>query len=179
MQLKKILQWYGNTWIASVTRFSFFAELSQQPLRNAIAFAAVSYLLFFFAQAALFPYQSGPEFQLFLSTIEQALKNANETELLASIQQALPLLFFSNLFISRLVFLALETTLLYFVLKIYRKPRQFTQLLRLTLHVLVLAEVVNQWSQLVLPQATFSMLSLSFWVMIVFVLLQQQKNPNR
>ncbi len=179
MQLKKILQWYGNTWIASVSKFSFFAELPKRPLRNAFAFAAGSYLLFFFVQAVFFPYQSGPEFQLFLSTIEQALESANETELLASIQQALPLLFFSNLLISRLVFVALETTLLYFVLKIYRRPQQFTQLLKLTLHILVLAEVINQWSQLVLPQATFSMLSLSFWVMIVFVLLQQQKYPNR
>ncbi|NCN06480.1 MAG: hypothetical protein GW946_01380 [Candidatus Pacebacteria bacterium] len=91
----------------------------------------------------------------------------------------LPILFFANFLLSRSLFLALETTLLYFVLRIYRKRQKFSVLLKLTLHILVLAEVVNQWTEIVLPQSNISMLSVSFWVLLVIVLLQQYQYPDR
>lgn len=177
MQVKNLLGWYATTWIASVTRLSFFRELPKRPLKSAIGFALVSYILFFFAQTTFFSNQNASEFQSFVVAIQQAAEN--DKELLASVQTVLPFLFFISLMISRTIFLLLETTLLYFVLKIFHQPQKFVQLIKLTLHILVLAELINQWSQIVLPQATFSMLSLSFWVLLVVVLLQQQKQPNR
>jgi len=64
-------------------------------------------------------------------------------------------------------------------LRVYRQPKHLVELSKVTLHVLVLAEVINQWAAIVLPQASVSILSLSFWVLLVVVLLQQQKHPNR
>ena len=177
MQVKKLLGWYSRTWAASVTRFSFFDELSPRPLKSAVGFALLSYTLFFFAQTMFFPNPNTAEFQSFILAVQQAAEN--DKELLSSVQNILPTLFFISIIVSRTIFLLLETTLLYFVLKIYRHPKPFVQLTKLTLHILVLAEVVNQSSQHFLPQVTFSMLSLSFWVLLIVVLLQQQKQPNR
>lgn len=114
---------------------------------------------------------------------EQLISKLQQTttglkQLLSILQFFLPAFLLINFAISRGLFVALETSLLYFVLRVYKRPKKFADLLKLTLHILVLAEVLNQWAMLVAPKAPFSMLSLAFWALLIAILLQQQKHPD-
>ena len=123
----------------------------------------------------------GPE-QFSLSQVEVVewlrQTSSGAERLIHTLQYFLPVFFLLNYGISRSLFLLVETMLLYVVLRVYRQPKHLVELSKVTLHVLVLAEVINQWAAIVLPQASVSILSLSFWVLLVVVLLQQQKHPN-
>jgi len=124
----------------------------------------------------------GPEtFSLSRPEVIKFLQQTSERtqQLLYALQYFLPIAFLFTYSLSRGIFLLIETALLYFVLRIYRRPTPLKDLIKLTLHILVLAEVVNQWATVVLPQSPISVLSLSFWVLVIVVLLQKQKHPNR
>lgn len=80
-----------------------------------------------------------------------------------------PLGSFIFLCISRAYLILIETTITFLFLKIYRVHWSYRQLLQLIMALFIPAEIINQVAKIAQIDAPTSILSLSFWILFVFV----------
>lgn len=83
---------------------------------------------------------------------------------------ALPMIFI-YLLLSRLIMLAIESSLVWLLLKFNRIKLQYWKIVQLCLHLFIPAEIVHQVAIRVLPNSPFSFHSLTFWVLLMFILV--------
>lgn len=80
-----------------------------------------------------------------------------------------PVGMFGFLVISRLFMILLESAIVYVLIKIQNIRFNFVQVFQLVVSLFVPAEIINQISLIVYPDLPVSMLSLSFWILFIFV----------
>jgi hypothetical protein len=84
---------------------------------------------------------------------------------------ATPFSLYVLLFFQRLVMLFLEGTLFYVFRKVLGSDWQYSTTLQYTLHFFIPAEIIDFVSQLVYPESTFSIFSLTVWLYFFAVTL--------
>jgi len=98
---------------------------------------------------------------------------------LSTLVALLPLVIFVGFLLSRGMFLVIEIIMVWLVLKIYQRNSNFGYVVRLSLQLLVIAEIPHQLGNILGLNLPFSLLSLSFWVLLAFVVLQLEKQPSK
>lgn len=88
----------------------------------------------------------------------------------------------ANYVVSPLVLLILRSwvgllhgVLIFLLLRLNQIKLEFRKSIQLSLHIIVMAEVVFQLSAWLYPQLTLPMFSLAFWLILVYILLSQRK----
>lgn len=99
--------------------------------------------------------------------------------LLSTLVALLPLMIFVGFLLSRGMFLLIEVLMVWLVLKLYHRVSSFGYAVRLSLHLLIIAEIPHQLGNMLGLVLPFSLLSLSFWVLLAFVVLQLEKQPAK
>jgi hypothetical protein len=107
----------------------------------------------------------------FIAKMDQALSSGIKTLQLATLI-LMPLL----LGVLRLWSLGIDTLLTYLLIRLNGLPLSWGKLFQLNLHILVVAEVVNQMAGWLYPHQSWPLLSLSFWVILILVILTQRSS---
>ncbi|NCN24301.1 MAG: hypothetical protein COU65_03960 [Candidatus Pacebacteria bacterium CG10_big_fil_rev_8_21_14_0_10_42_12] len=99
--------------------------------------------------------------------------------ILSTLVAFLPLMIFAGFLLSRGMFLVVEIIMVWLVLKLYQRISNIGYVVRLSLHLLIIAEIPHQLGNMLGLVLPFSLLSLSFWVLLAFVVLQLEKQPTK
>ncbi len=102
---------------------------------------------------------------------------AQQEQLRQVLSSAQPVIFGSYVFLgylSQLLMTIVYTAMTLFMTTIYKLNLSFAHLLKISLHLMVLAQVLDLLIRLLYPSLDWSMLSLSFWSMMVFVVISLQ-----
>jgi hypothetical protein len=94
-----------------------------------------------------------------------------KTSVVTGLAIATPLSLLILLFLQRLLMLFLEGSLFYVFKKVLGSDWQYSTTLQYTLHFFVPAEIIDFVSQLVYPESTFSIFSLTVWLYFFAVTL--------
>ena len=70
----------------------------------------------------------------------------------------------------------IESIFIYLFFKLNRISLSFKRTFQLSLHLIVVAETINQLANWIYPHLQLPMLSFSFWILLIYVFLTQKNN---
>lgn len=87
-------------------------------------------------------------------------------------------LLMATLVVSRFFIALIESLFCFLLLRALGQPMTYVTLVRYSLHVLVFAEIANQVAQLLYPTLSVSWVSVSYWMLMSFILLSNLRIPR-
>jgi hypothetical protein len=95
--------------------------------------------------------------------------------LLKNLTYLSPILFFIGLILSRIWIVFFEIILAFLLIKINKLKISFKKLIQISLHIVVVLEIIWQISKLLYPTHNLALINIGFWVILIFIYWTNKK----